>query len=386
MIKVISILFTIYFFSYPPARGEEINKYTFGSLNTAAGKVLVVNNSDGRAEILGFKNDSEQSKYANKDHVGFYIGMYGPSDQIITEEGDAKFYTNGFSLSDKYGFSQIKLGMFVVTNSKSKYSGRIISINKSNGFITVSGWYKNGDAEYGQIPEQGSRLVINAADKIWGQNTNVFISRKSSAKTATGYELGIISDGSHGNPIWGFHAANLSNVASPYQQAFRVTGSWDIGLYTSSRTGTGIWVDSPIKNGIVVNDVDSNRWKGSALLLNSDSSDSVIIKSTSKTKTKFYIKSNGMKSNNIQEILRVARDTNISLYGPSIILCKNKFDISLNLPPFNERGVIFEVRSVLGGKVIIRTKSGNFTVSALTGSYAKIINDGSGWVLLQQSY
>lgn len=357
---------------------------TYGSSNNAAGNSLLVNNPEAKVEILGFKKDNEQSKYFNKDHVGYYIGMYGPQNQIMTKSDEAQFDKNSLILPKSYNLDDVKVGMFIQTMSKTRFSGRITKIDKNFNRILVSGWFKIGDDSAGQVPDAGSRVVMNAADKIWGQNTNVYISKSSTAKTATGYELGLISDGTHRNPVWGFHAANLSNMGSAFQQAFRATGNWNIGLYTSNKINTGVMVDEPKSYGFVINKLHDNAWKGAALLMNTANSNSFLLKSQDGDKTNFYIKSDGMKSNNIQEVLKVAKSTTLSINGPSIILCKNKKSIEIRLPLSNKRGLIYEIKSVYGSSVSIIYSDHLVTLDENSGTYVKMINDGDEWVLLHR--
>ncbi|KHT36735.1 hypothetical protein [Pectobacterium carotovorum] len=357
---------------------------TFGNFDTATGDYLIVNNDDGKVEVSGFKDDSEQADYVNRDHVGYYIGMYGPQNQIITKQGEVSFSKNGFYIPNEYDLSAIRLGMFVTTVTKDKYYGRVMAIDKNKRFITVSGWYKSKDKRSMQVPNNGDSLVVNSADKIWGQNTNIFISRKSTAKTATGYELGIFSDGSQGNPIWGFHAVNLSNNGAPYQQAFRATGNWNVGYYSSDDIDYGVFMDEPKRAAMVVTNNKSERWAGTVVSLISkfDNDNSYLIRSYARERLKYYMRADGTQSEQKLELLRIAKNTILSADGPSIVICKNKYPIFVFLPNKNERGKIIEIKATSKGDVNIFNNKKKIILNKKNKSYVKIINDGDEWVVL----
>ncbi|QQN33232.1 hypothetical protein JHW33_12160 [Rahnella aceris] len=385
--KRMFLLIIFPFFSISQEMRHELHVDTFGNFSNAAGQSLIINNKDALTQVSGYKNDKGQAKYLNRDHVGLYIGMYGPTEQIITAADEVSYSKNGFFLPIKYPLSKIKNGMFVTTSPK-RYSAKIISVDYDKRFVVVSGWYANGNVSSDQIPDFGSTLIINSADKIWGQNTNVFVSKNSSAKTATGYELGMISDGSHDTPIWGFHAVNISNVGLPFDQAFRATGRWVTAFYSGPKIDNAFFADEPVHAALNVINNNNKNWSGTAVSIDSiyANKKSYIIKSTQNGVNKFYLKSDGTKSNNRLEVFKTAKSVSLSKYGPSIILCKNLKDIKITLPHDEDmRGISFEIKSINGAKVTVDGLRRIVVLNSQNGTYAKFIHDGDEWIELQQS-
>ncbi len=383
-------LLLLSFISVSMAHASEIKAHTYGNFDTAAGQSLIVNKDSAKTEVSGYRDDSEQAKYINRDHVGLYIGMYSPESQIKTGFGEITYSQNGFILPTRYDLLKVKVGMFVSANAIKRFSAKIISIDEKNRFIGVSGWFANNDISRGQIPTQGTPIIINAADKIWGQNTNVFINKTSSARTATGYELGLISDGSHNVPIWGYHAANLSGIGRPFDQAFRATGQWETGYYSSSEINTALMADEPKSYAIRVVNAKNERWNGTALFLDSNfnNSSSYIIKSAVHGATNFYVKSDGTMSNTRLEILKVTKSIALDRHGPSVILCENVVGIDVSLPSGDDlNGIVYEIKALATGDVAVRgSKDGNdILLNKVNGTYIKLIYDGDGWTKLFQS-
>lgn len=372
-----SVLFS---FSANSIDKKGVYSQTYGNFDDAVGNYLIVNNNSAKVEVLGFKHDAEQAKYVNRDHVGYYIGMYGPQNQLILKPKDISYAKDGFFVLDKENLDDIKLGMFVSTISKDRFFGRVIAINQSKGFVTISGWYKKNENSIESMPDENLSLVVNSADKIWGQNTNVFINKNSTAKTATGYELGFFSDGSHGNPVWGFHAVNLSNIGAPFQQAFRATGKWSIGFYSSKDVSTGFVSTEPRDSGLKVLNNESYNWGGSVISLESnqkENNNAYLIRSIKGNNDAYSMKSDGTQSSEKFEVLKVGKTTILSSNGPSFVLCNNKYAISIFLPPQKTRGMIYEIKAASVGKVKIFYGKNIIELENGKETYSKFISDGN---------
>ena len=218
--------------------------YTFGNLERAAGSSLIVNHPTARPEISSYSSDAEMANYVNRDHVGYYMGMFGPQGQVVTGASTTYTATTITSSEIVSGASdKIKLGMFIKTKHSPTYSGRIIDVNFNSHTITVSGWYREGNTSAGQVPANGTGATINCADKLWGQNTNIYLRRGTEAATATGYELGIIADAQPGT-VWGFNPVNLSTYS--LDRAFYASGKWDNGIYFGADVINGMRHISPV--------------------------------------------------------------------------------------------------------------------------------------------
>lgn len=383
--NVKSVYIIIGFFISTDVIAKGIYSKTFGNYEHAVCDYLIVNNENAKVQVLGFKKDSEQAMYQNRDHVGYYIGMYGPEDQLILREPEITYSHDGFYVHDIGYLDRIKLGMFVSTISEPRIYGRIVSINPSQKFVGINSWYEQGKNVNGIVPRNSVQLLINSADKIWGQNTNIFLTKNSSAKTATGYELGFFSDGTHGNPVWGFHAVNLSNLGQPFQQAFRATGRWVTGFYSSSDIDVAFSADEPKHSALHVTNNINKHWKGSVIDFSSHIDtlpESYLIKSSINDKIVYSVRTDGVQNSGKFEVLRIAKNTILSIDGPSYIICNNRYTINLFLPKKNLRGVIYEVKANSEGVVRVNYDSSSIVLSRNERSYVKFINDGLSWIPL----
>lgn len=107
----------------------------------------------------------------------------------------------------------LKRGMFVdvamaTDRGSSTHTGHIQ--NWSGTTITVDAWWMTPNpSPTSGTPANGTAIMINAVNKIWGQNTNV---RPMDDHTATaGYEMGLLaSNQAQADGVWGFDAVSLT--------------------------------------------------------------------------------------------------------------------------------------------------------------------------------
>lgn len=362
--------------------GKSINEHseTWGNRERAVGRSLIVNNPDGRVQVSGFSSPSQYASYINSDHVGYYIGMYGPKNQTLTTAASTTYTSDSLTAPEIVESNDIRLGMFVKTKHSTPYKGKIIGVDYGSNTVTVDGWYAQGNTASGQVPDSGKSALINAADKMWGQNTVVFLEPDSTAVTATGYELGFQLDTAPGNPVWGYHAVNYSDTYY-LNHAFRATGRWNIAFYATSQALVGLQHDVGEGNqtAVLVSNLTDQNWTGSAVNLNTNyrKSTSNLVNIRSGGVTHFNIDSRGVRNVQRESVAVVSSSTTISGLSPSIILCNSSSGITLTLSTSNAVvGQVFEFRNVGTGTV---TVSG---VTLTNGQYAKFVYDGSSYINL----
>ncbi|EPH0085567.1 hypothetical protein RFE81_000624 [Klebsiella pneumoniae] len=362
--------------------GKSINEHseTWGNRERAVGRSLIVNNPNGRVQVSGFSSPSQYASYINSDHVGYYIGMYGPKNQTLTTAASTTYTSDSLTAPEIVESNDIRLGMFVKTKHSTPYKGKIIGVDYDSNTVTVDGWYAQGNTASGQVPDSGKAALINAADKMWGQNTVVFLEPDSTAVTATGYELGFQLDTAPGNPVWGYHAVNYSDTYY-LNHAFRATGRWNIAFYATSQALVGLQHDVGEGNqtAVLVSNLTDQNWTGSAVNLNTNFRKSTSSLATVRTGgvTHFNIDSRGSRSVQRESVAVISSGTTVTGLSPSIILCNGAADFVVNLSASNAvAGQVIEFRNVGAGVVSVGGASIN------TMQYAKFVFDGSTFILL----
>ncbi|MDQ7209000.1 hypothetical protein RCH46_09210 [Serratia fonticola] len=369
-----------------PETGEAIVEHvkTWGNKERAAGKSLIVNNPAGRTQVSGFSDPSQYATYVNSDHVGEYIGMYGPKNQIITNAGASAYTVNSLVAPEIITGADVKIGMFIRTKHPTPFKAKIISVDFVTHKVTVDGWYAAGNTSVGQVPANGSSAIINAADKIWGQNTVIFLEPDSTALTATGYELGFQLDTAPGNPVWGFHAQNYSSTYS-LNEAFRVGGLWNVGYRITGGCINGVQHDVSATSGatIYVQNLAADTWTGTALHVDTNwrKAASRLIAVTSGGVAHFSINTLGVRNVQRETVAVVSTSTTVTGLSPSVILCNNTSAITITLSSSNViTGQLQEIRANNGDVTI-----GSITLNQTNGRYIKFVFDGSTFIKLLQS-
>lgn len=363
--------------------GKSINEHseTWGNRERAVGRSLIVNNPNGRVQVSGFSSPSQYATYINSDHVGYYIGMYGPKNQTLTTAASTTYTSDSLTAPEIVESNDIRLGMFVKTKHSTPYKGKIIGVDYDSNTITVDGWYAQGNTASGQVPDSGKAALINAADKMWGQNTVIFLEPDSTAVTATGYELGFQLDTAPGNPVWGYHAVNYSDTYY-LNHAFMATGRWNIAFYATSQALVGLQHDVGGGNqtAVLVSDLTDQNWTGSAVNLNTNyrKSTSNLAQIRSGGVTHFSIDSRGVRNVQRESVAVVSSGTTITGLSPSIILLNSTTNIIITISASNAvAGQLFEFRNVGSGTVTINTST-----TLTNGQYAKFVFDGTSYILL----
>lgn len=358
---------------------------TWGNFERAGGRSLIVNNPTGRTQISGFSSPYQYASYANSDHVGYYIGMYGPQNQISTTAASTTYTVNTMTAPEIVEGADILVGMFISTRHSPRYKAKITGIDFDTHTITVDGWYEAGNATTGQIPANGYQAWINAADKVWAQNSVVFLNDKSTAVTATGYELGFSVSVTPGNPVWGFHAVNYDSYQ--LNQAFRATGNWGVAYYAGERVTQGVTheVNSNYKPGsktVQTNDIVDSGWTGATVSLNTNyrKAASRLAEVITGGAVHFSIDSRGVRSSQRESVAVVSSSLTLNGLSPSVILCTNTSAIDVTLSASNAPpGQVIEIRATNADVNV-----GGVVLSSTNGRYGRFIYDGSSYTLLSR--
>lgn len=201
--------------------GGMTSKSTYGTYDNAC--ILNVNNTNAKADVLGFISPQQIADYVNRDHVGIYTAM---RSNYITSSNVVSFTATGATLSDDV--SNFKVGTIVdivpadradhsinVMETTDKYSGIITDIQGTR--ITVSGWFKVGDTSANQIPDINKYNValLNPQTKLWCHNSNIFLRENTMASSGVIQENGLFNYKYASDPVRceGCELSGIDNVA-----------------------------------------------------------------------------------------------------------------------------------------------------------------------------
>lgn len=357
---------------------------TWGNKERAAGWSLMVNNEDGRPEVSGF-NDNTMANYANFDQLAFFASMRGSRKFFYTTAANTTYTEFTVTAPEITSVQEVKPGMLISTSHSPRFKGRIMSVDFDTNTITVSKWVAEGNTADGQIPANGSRALINGADKLWVGNFNLFIDANSPAKTGCGLEIDIISDGTHGNPVEGYTVSNANNAGNPFNYGFRAMGDWVTTVYASSSQQNGLTHIDPPGAAVRVQNLTNSDWTGTAVVLDTNyrKSTSYLARIVTGGISQFSINSQGARSVQRESYGVVSTGTTITGLSASEISCTNAngVTITLNLSTTSfVTGQVFYIRAT-GGPVIV----GGYTLDDANGRYIKFMFDGVGFIKRFQS-
>ncbi|QQN35700.1 hypothetical protein JHW33_03375 [Rahnella aceris] len=364
-----------------PDNGTQFTTYhaTRGNAERAAGRAKIINNPNGRVQVSKFSDPSQYATYVNSDHVGEYRSMYAPRNFVSTIAASTTYTVNSMSSPEIIAGANIQVGDFVNTTHAPRYKAKILEINFSTNTVTVDGWYAAGNQASGQIPVNGFSANINKADKIWGENTVVYLDQFG--LTATGYELGFLVSVQQGTPVWGFHAVNYSTTYT-LDQAFRATGLWLTGYYVGPGVLRGLRheVGSNDYTTIRTENTTADNWTGSVIDLQTSfpKSTSHLVKITQGAVTLFSIDSRGQRSTQRESYGVVSASTTLTGLSASEISCINATADTITL-------TLSSTSCVTGQKFNIRATDGpvivdGYTLNDANGRFICVMWDGSTFI------
>lgn len=246
------------------------NPLTFGfAANAVAGSFVA--NSTHPPQIMGtFGTPSAQALYPTRDSVAVYMDNTAPApiaNQAGTFSTTQFFPTVPFTAPQ---LAQFVVGMNVLTNDATFYSGIVTSWAANGSSLTVSGWFRQGNPAGGQTPA-GSSAIVNAVTKTWVQNGNCLYPASGSVATAcAGYEMGLqdLSATATTNTNWMYDAVNLTGTVSPNNVAYIARGAWGNGFECAINSDQAcFWVNAPSGIGLLSFQTSGTVIQASGILL-----------------------------------------------------------------------------------------------------------------------
>ncbi|WP_107341608.1 hypothetical protein [Agrobacterium pusense] len=158
-----------------------------GPFNAMAGGYWPQRNLDPpRPGIIGFSTDSQIASVGEVASVGLYNDIYTPP---VISTVAATFTATTANLATPLAagvLKELQEGLYL-RSATSGHWGKLVSWTANQ--LVVSGWYANGNASAGQVPDP-QNLLIGVVSKVWARNTNVLIDDNSYGRFGLGEELG----------------------------------------------------------------------------------------------------------------------------------------------------------------------------------------------------
>lgn len=245
------------------------NPLTFGfGANAVAGSFVA--NSTHPPGVMGtFGTPSAQALYPTRDSVTMYMDNTAPVP-IANQAG--VFTPTTFTPTVPFTGAQLAqflVGMNVVTNDATFYSGIVTSWAANGSSLTVSGWFQQGNTTGGQTPA-GTSAIVNAVTKTWVQNGNCLYPASGSVATAcAGYEMGLqdLSATATTNTNWMYDAVNLTSTVSPNNVAYIARGAWGNGFDCAINSDqVCFWVNAPGGIGLLSYQTTGNVIQATGIL------------------------------------------------------------------------------------------------------------------------
>lgn len=199
---------------------------------------------DREAGITGFDPDTvaTQAYQHERGRAALYIGVGDGSDWRIPGTGvtftanTVTFPGTALAAAER---DKLRPGMFLdtagnmLTGSPVRHTSRLLSwaVSGSNVVLTVENWRKMTasppyESSTTSTPSNGTPFVINPVNKLWGQNTNIFINKtdggtyghtsasyiEAAFGNETGADAGVDFDrDTHPFHLWGFDASHIGS-------------------------------------------------------------------------------------------------------------------------------------------------------------------------------
>lgn len=176
---------------------QKINNYAgtttkklFGNFNNAC--IQNINNSGIPAQIMGFNNENQLATYKNRDQVISYKEFRTtiPNFYAIVSVTETSVILTDIPKNIEIG-SIIDLYPDNNFNINEKYSGFVTSFNEK--IINVNHWYKAGNTDIGQIPNNVSLACIDMPSKVWVNNDNLLLTNESNVNEGVIAEYGLFN-------------------------------------------------------------------------------------------------------------------------------------------------------------------------------------------------
>jgi hypothetical protein len=219
---------------YPQNGGIFVYKpYSWGTEDRACAGSFIVNapqnvgsppGDSAHCGVMGTLayDPSRVATYQSRDSVALYASNSSIAS-FASDNGATAFTTTTYVPSVPLTSSQVaslRTGMLIDAGgiySTSKYTGTITGWSTSGTSVTVSGWFQSGNQASGQIPSNGTSVVINPVTKIWAANFSTDV-EAGGAQNSAGIEMDVTNNSA---PV---------SLSDPYAQwGYDVTGGGTYG-------------------------------------------------------------------------------------------------------------------------------------------------------------
>lgn len=258
------------------------SKQTFGTYENACVGAFITGENTPLVEVLG-ADTKGLSKYTNRDSVALYTHNRFKKTSIDKLTG-AIYSETKIALPSVININEILPGMIIDTfDSEKQCVGIIKSVNKETYECElVDGWYKvdpNAQTPSKDLPYYNAKFSINATNKVWGHNSNIFVTEGCPA--GCGLEIGVFCSHGEINDVGGIDVVNFENAThygvkvrkgkQSFNNAFVSEGN-GIAFSTQNSSSSDYLLHSTTKEGStfsVRNDGLMSKLKVKTQILNS---------------------------------------------------------------------------------------------------------------------
>lgn len=246
------------------------NASTYGFAAQAVAASFVANSTHPPGVMGTFGTPSAQALYPTRDSVDVYMDNTAPVPVATAVAGTFTTTTFSPTVALTAGqVAQLRVGMNILSNDVTFYSGILTGWATNGTSISVSGWFQQGNTAAGQTPA-GTAATLGATTKIWVQNGNCLYPASGSIATAcSGYEMGLqdLSATATTNTNWMYDAVNLTGTLSPNNSAYIARGAWGYGFNCSINSDTACFlVNAPGGIGLLSNQTTGNVIQAAGIL------------------------------------------------------------------------------------------------------------------------
>lgn len=329
-------------------------------------------------QVLGVSGPQGLIEYKDRDVVGIYNAV--GSQKALLKSTNTTFSATSVTCPD-FVISDLRKDQIIdVVDGAEKYSSIVESVS-GNTVTIVDGWYKHSVLGDKGTPTNGSQLILVPNTKVWGQNTNVFISEDSDVHSFAGFEMGVFNykaDGmGYGYDIW-------NGGSKQTGQGYQTRGQFNVGFYAFEGTQIGFVAKDSAQIGFYAN--------GGVEGFQSQSSNySFTAKSPVNYAFRVLDSNNvflsGITSNGAQERFKLTQtsETGNTISNFSVVSIfnapSNNFVVDLPNPADNYQRVIY-VKNINADNAILLAGSvegGTGSLPLPTRSTLQLFCDGSAW-------
>ncbi|MBO7694236.1 MAG: hypothetical protein J6T10_16580 [Methanobrevibacter sp.] len=362
------------------------SKYsTYGMFEKGVGVSAIINDEDGRPQIMGMVRNNQVAEYSNRDAVGFYVNARPSVPLINYNEGDTTFTATSVTLPSLDEDTVNKLAATDLTDTVIdtynvtgetfvRYSALVESFHQTdNTFVIKGGWYavpSDGSETY--TPEDGLGVYLGLCTKVWGLNTVVELPADGTAMSSTGYELEVRN-----------HKAQSQD-----NTILDLIGSPDIGGDYAIQSGIkirGKASDQQVRNAINYNNISYAVLNGT---LNDGSEKYIILNRNDNDEITYFLKSNGNQiplGYDQQLITNISTPCNIFAGYKAFNIAGYNGATYTFLNPKYLLGKIFLIQNIMPQDLVLGyINGGNVadtrTIPAKTSKF--IFSDGYAWTIV----